>query len=144
MPHFEVKRRQLASARRLRSGMSEAEKRLWYRLRAHRFGGARFRRQAVIGRYIVDFVCHDVKLVVELDGGQHALDSCASADAERTAWLASRGYKVLRIWNNDVMGNLDGVLELIALEVDRLKPPSRLAAGGETTFPAGGEVRSKR
>lgn len=141
MPHFEVKRRELASARKLRAGMSEAEKRLWSRLRAHRFGGASFRRQAVMGRYVVDFVCHDARLVIELDGGQHATASRVHVDKRRTAWLESRGYKMLRFWNNDVLGNLNGVLELIALELGLIEPPSRFAAERRTDLPrkGGGE-----
>jgi very-short-patch-repair endonuclease len=103
MPHSEESPRLLGSARKLRNAMSEAEKRLWYHLRAHRFCGASFRRQTPIGAYIVDFVCHDAALIIELDGGQHATARASRYDAERAAWLASRGYKVLRFWNNDVL-----------------------------------------
>jgi len=63
-----------------------------------------------MGRYIADFVCHDLRLVIELDGGHHGEAPHATADAERDAWFGSRGYRVLRVWNNEVMGNLDGVL----------------------------------
>ncbi len=144
MPHYEVRHRELGHARKLRSSMSEAEKRLWYRLRAHRFCGASFRRQAVMGRYVVDFVCHDAKLVIELDGGQHSRASHFHADRRRTAWLESRGYKVLRFWNNDILSNLDGVLELIALALSPLDPPSRLAAKRRTDLPrkGGGEEQA--
>jgi precorrin-8X/cobalt-precorrin-8 methylmutase len=96
------------AARRLRKDMTEAEKLLWSRLRAHRFDGASFRRQAVLGPYVVDFLYAATKLVVEVDGSQHA---ASNSDAARDAWLAAHGYRVVRYWNNEVLGNLDGVLE---------------------------------
>jgi len=74
--------------------------------------GARFRRQVPLGRYIVDFLCLDARLVVEVDGGQHATE--AERDAERTRWLESQGFRVLRVWNNEVLENLDGVADIIA------------------------------
>ena len=128
MPHRAFAASQRNSARRLRSSMSEAEKRLWYHLRAHRFGGVSFRRQTLIGPYTVDFVCHDANLIIELDGGQHGSTGQARRDAERTAWLAARGYKVLRFWNNDVLRNTEGVLELIAAELDQTPLPARREA----------------
>jgi len=96
------------TARRLRKDMTEAEKLIWSRLRAHRFANASFRRQAVLGPYVVDFLCPTAKLVVEIDGNQHA---GSITDATRDAYLAAHGYRVLRYWNNDVLGNLDAVLE---------------------------------
>src|SRR4030067_2021099 len=139
MPHNEVSPRQLGAARSLRSSMSDAEKRLWYHLRAHVFCGASFRRQAPIGNYIVDFACHDAGLIIELDGGQHGTASAARCDTQRTAWLATRGYRVLRFWNNDVLRNTEGVLELIAVELEKRTPPLRPAPrAGATTPPAGG------
>jgi lysyl-tRNA synthetase class 2 len=96
-------------ARKLRQNPTEAEKRFWNRVRARQLDGFRFRRQAPIGDYVVDFVCPEEKLVVELDGGQH--DEQADADAVRTAWLESKGYRVVRFWNNEVFENMDGVLE---------------------------------
>jgi len=98
-------------ARRLRTYPTEAEKRLWTVLRRQQVEGYRFRRQAPIGRYIVDFVCLRRRLVVEVDGGQHA--TRGQADAARTAWLESQGFRVLRFWNNDVLGNTNGVVEAI-------------------------------
>jgi primosomal protein N' (replication factor Y) len=97
-------------ARRLRSNPTEAERRLWHHLRRRQLGGFRFRRQHPIGSYITDFVCLAARLIVEVDGGQHA-DS--PADIRRTAWLESRGYRVLRFWNSDVLTNTDGVLTVI-------------------------------
>ena len=145
MPHSEVLPRQLGAARSLRSSMSDAEKRLWYHLRAHRFCGASFRRQAPIGNYIVDFACHDAGLIIELDGGQHGTASAARRDTQRTAWLATRGYRVLRFWNNDVLRNTEGVLELIAVELEKA-PPSLLAARRRADLPrkGGGEERMAR
>ncbi len=71
-----------------------------------------------MGRYVADFVCHEQRLVIELDGGQHSEAEHEATDAERDAWLASRGYRVLRFWNNDVMTNLDGVLQSIERLLD--------------------------
>ena len=102
-------------ARELRPNQTEAEARLWRVLRDRQLVGAKFRRQAPLGPYIADFACLAAKLIVELDGGQHADNE--EADAERTTWLVGRGFRVLRFWNNDVLANSDGVLEeiLVAL-----------------------------
>jgi very-short-patch-repair endonuclease len=86
-----------ARAKALRSNMTEAERRLW---RAHRFRGTKFKRQAMIGKYIVDFVCFEKNLVIEVDGGQHADNE---TDRLRTRWLENQGFRVLRFWNNDVL-----------------------------------------
>jgi len=104
-------------ARRLRSDSTEAEKHLWHVLRAKSLG-FKFRRQAVIGRYIVDFVCFEKKLIVEVDGGGH----CASqSDIIRDEWLNEQGFEVLRFWNNDVLADLEGVFQKIE---ERCKSPS--------------------
>jgi len=100
-------------ARALRKAPTEAERRLWSRLRRGQLDGCRFRRQAPIGRYIVDFVCFERRLVVEIDGGQHALR--ARADGARTAWLESQGFTVVRFWNHEVLGNTDGVVEALCV-----------------------------
>ena len=100
---------QLEFARQLRSKQTDTENLLWSRLRAHRLSGLKFRRQQPIGAYVVDFVCPEKKLIIELDGGQH--QERIGYDAVRDAWLKSEGYIVLRYWNNEVMGNLEGVLE---------------------------------
>ncbi|MDP2240493.1 MAG: endonuclease domain-containing protein [Burkholderiales bacterium] len=101
----------LEKAKVLRSNQTEAEQRLWYHLRAHRFMGLKFKRQKPVGRYIADFVCLERRLIIELDGGQHAEQ--VAYDRHRDAWLRSQGYTVLRFWNNDVMQQLEGVLEQI-------------------------------
>ena len=96
-------------ARGLRNNLTDAEKYLWYKLRCNNLG-AKFRRQGVIGCYIVDFVCYEKKLIIEVDGGQHMLNS---KDNKRDQWLNEQGFKVVRFWNNDVLGNRDGVLQRI-------------------------------
>src|SRR5512143_2663471 len=101
----------LDNAKTLRSHQTEVEERLWYHLRAHRFMGLKFKRQKPMGRYIVDFVCVERRLVIELDGGQHAEQTVY--DQQRDAWLRNQGYTVLRFWNNEVMQQLEGVLETI-------------------------------
>ncbi len=104
------------AARRLRSDPTEAERHLWHVLRVKSLG-VKFRRQAVIGRYIVDFVCFEKKLVIEVDGGQHAQ---SQIDILRDEWLRGQGFEILRFWNNDVLANLDGVFQEIE---ERLKSP---------------------
>jgi very-short-patch-repair endonuclease len=100
-----------AQAKQLRTQMTDAERRLWYRLRANRFLDLKFKRQAPIGPYVVDFICFEYKLVVEVDGGQHA-DS--EADRRRDDWLRHEGYTVLRFWNHDVLKFTDVVLDEVA------------------------------
>jgi very-short-patch-repair endonuclease len=85
--------------------------------------GSHFRRQATIGPYFADFACHGAKLVIELDGGQHNEAEGMGRDAIRTSVLESRGYRVLRFWNNDVLGNVEGVMEMIAAAVKQVPPP---------------------
>src|ERR1700761_4298376 len=93
-------------AKALRANMTNAERRLWYLLRAHRFDGVKIKRQAPIGHYIVDFVSFERRLVIEVDGGQHA-DS--GSDLNRTRLLEDQGFRVLRFWNNEVLSNTRGV-----------------------------------
>ncbi len=114
-------------ARALRGGMTDAEQRLWRELRGRRFAGLKFRRQKPLGRYIVDFVCLERGLIVELDGGQHAEQ--VVYDRQRDAWLNSQGFVVLRFWNHDVLQQTDTVLERIRLwleEQERPSPPAPL------------------
>src|SRR5439155_25057178 len=94
-------------ARDLRRQMTEAEKAVWAMLRSRQLGGHRFRRQVPLGRYIADFVCHEARLIVEIDGGQH--DPSVTSEIERSRFLESQGYRILRFWNNDVQQNLEGV-----------------------------------
>lgn len=96
----------ISRARRLRRDQTDAEALLWSRLRDRRLDGWKFRWQAPVDRYIVDFLCVDAKLVIELDGGQHT----ATTDEARTRVIEACGYLVIRFWNNDVLTNMDGVL----------------------------------
>ena len=104
-----------AIAKRLRKRQTDAENLLWNRLRAKQINGLRFRRQEPVGQYIDDFLNYEVRMVIEVDGGQHAEQK--KVDKERDDWLASQGFKVLRFWDNDVLTNVEGVLEKIKDQV---------------------------
>jgi very-short-patch-repair endonuclease len=108
------------AARRLRRNQTDTERTLWFRPRDRRLAGWKFRRQFPIDRFVVDFFCADAHLVIELDGGQHAIRT--EADAQRTKILEAMGYLVLRYWNNEVMRNIDGVMEDIAAALERHSP----------------------
>ena len=95
-------------ARELRKSMTDAERRLWRYLRSEQLNGIRFRRQYVIGNYITDFAAPEIRLIVELDGGQHAIQQ--AYDQQRSAFLQSQGYRVLRFWNHDVLQQTESVL----------------------------------
>ncbi|MDX1442345.1 MAG: endonuclease domain-containing protein [Gammaproteobacteria bacterium] len=97
-------------AKQLRRNMTDAERKLWRHLRAHRMLGQKFRRQQPLGPYIVDFVHFGARLVVEADGGQH---NESNHDAVRDAWLKSQGYRVLHFWNNDILNETEAVLAAI-------------------------------
>ncbi|MGH7089098.1 MAG: endonuclease domain-containing protein [Stellaceae bacterium] len=98
-------------AREMRRNPTDAERALWARLRHKQLDGLRFRRQQPMVPYIVDFFCPECALIIEIDGGQHAMPE--AQDAARTRWLEARGYRVLRFWNNEVLENIEGVLETI-------------------------------
>jgi len=117
VPQWQVTATTRKRSRSLRRDSTDAERLIWAALRAHRLEGASFRRQTPIGPYIADFVCHDARLVVELDGGQHFEEEHLRRDARRDAFLASRGFRVLRFNNHDVMTNRRGVLETIAAAI---------------------------
>ena len=104
----------LNNAKLLRSNLTVAEQRIWYYLRANRFLNLKFKRQKPIGAYIVDFVCVEQKLIIEVDGGQHAED--VAYDDRRKNFLRGEGYKVLRFWNNQVLEEIDSVLEAIRVK----------------------------
>jgi very-short-patch-repair endonuclease len=123
----------LLKAQRLRRDLTDAERKLWSVLRNRQLEGAKFRRQQPIGPFIVDFVCQEGRLIIEADGGQHAENG---ADARRTAFLQSRGYRVLRFWNNDILRNLDGVAHVIA---EALATPHPAQAAPESPSPSRGE-----
>ncbi len=96
-------------SRGLRHNSTDAERRLWNILRSRQVNGLKFRRQVEIDGYVVDFLCSEKRLIIEVDGGQHT----AKRDARRTAHLESQGFRVIRFWNNDVLENLDGVWTMI-------------------------------
>lgn len=108
--------KQVKRARALRKAPTDAETLLWSHLRNRRFRNLKFRRQVPLGRYIVEFHCHELRLVIELDGGQHSEE----VDRSRTQWLEGEGYRVVRFWNNEVLENTDGVLA----KLERLVGPS--------------------
>ncbi|MBI4515665.1 MAG: endonuclease domain-containing protein [Deltaproteobacteria bacterium] len=113
-----------ARSRALRREGSDAEAALWRRLRARRLAGAKFRRQHPIGPYFADFCCVEARLVVEIDGGQHA--AAAGRDGARTACLAAHGFRVIRFWNHDVLEKTEAVLQAIGLELGRALGAARL------------------
>ncbi len=108
-------------ARKLRKSMTDAEQKLWRGLRLRQMHDHKFRRQFPLGPYIVDFVCLDARLIVEVDGGQHADEKYG--DVERDAWLTSQNFRVLRYWNNQVLKELDAVLEDIERALIATPPP---------------------
>ncbi len=105
-----VKDRRVPRARALRRAMTDAERKLWWHLRQLRPGKSHFRRQATIGPYYADFTCHEVRLVIEVDGSGHAVDNQIAADIVRTKFMEARGYRVLRFWISDVLKDIDAVM----------------------------------
>lgn len=101
-------------AKQLRKSSTDAERFLWRELRSRQLAGYKFRRQQSLGPFIVDFVCLEQRLVIELDGGQHAEPEQARYDADRSQWLAQQGFRVLRFWDHEVLKQVDGVKETIA------------------------------
>lgn len=128
--HIETRNR----AKRLRSMLTEAERRLWYRLRANRLG-VKFQRQVVLAPYIADFAARSERLIVEIDGDTHA--GREAYDAARTRTLEHMGYRVIRVTNADVMTNIDGVLNHILIALDR-NSETPLTHEGERATPQSG------
>ena len=120
---------QRTNARTMRHVPTDAEKKFWWQVRDRRLAGYKFKRQFLIGRYIVDFVCLDRGLVVELDGGQHAQQT--AYDKEREAFLRTRGFRVIRFWNYDVLTNMDGIVESVLRELKKPPHPALSPYGGE-------------
>ncbi|RAZ75111.1 endonuclease domain-containing protein [Mesorhizobium atlanticum] len=110
MPHQPVTPAKRNFARSMRREPTEAEDRLWHELRGRRLDNIKFRRQVPMGRYVADFVCAEARLIVEIDGSQHAE---SRHDQERDAELKARGFRVLRFWNDDVLKELDAVCDTI-------------------------------
>jgi len=109
------------AAKELRRSATDAERLLWKYLKARQLDGVKFRRQEQIGHFIVDFVCYEKGIIVEADGGQHAQEK--EKDEERTAWLNSQGFTVLRFWNNEILANIEGVVEVIRTHCDKVTTP---------------------
>ena len=128
-------------AKALRKDMTDAERRLWYLLRAHRFQGFKFKRQVPIGPFVIDFACMGQKLLIEVDGGQHADND---ADARRTKWLEGRGFRVLRFWNNEVLKNTDAVLEVILSAAAADSPSPGAPLRGRHPLPQAGEGKKEQ
>src|ERR1044071_4380004 len=124
MPHTEVSDIQRSRAKQLRRTMTRAETLLWRHLKADRLASLNFRRQTPIGSYIADFVAHSHKLIVELDGESHVFEERIRHDERRDHWFESRGYRVLRFSNDDVMKNLEGVALAIAEAAEQAAPLS--------------------
>jgi len=99
------------AAKALRQKSTDAERLLWQRLKARQLDGLKFRRQEQIGRFIADFVCYEKGIIVEADGGQHAVERIK--DEERTLWLNAQGFRVVRFWNHEILTNTEGVMESI-------------------------------
>ena len=131
-------------ARRMRREKGPAERKLWYRLREFNRHGFQFRQQAPIGPYIADFCDHSAKLIIEVDGAQHGEPKGLAADARRTRWLESQGYRVLRFWNHDVLTNIDGVEVAVMLAAGLLaENGAGETEGSEAAFSAMQRLRKK-
>jgi len=117
-------------ARQLRRTATDVERLLWRRLRFWQVDGYKFRRQQPLANYIVDFVCLQKRLIIEVDGGQHAQE--VNHDAERDAWLRAQGFTILRFWNNDVLKNIDGVMEMIVKSLQSTPYLNPSPQGGRT------------
>jgi len=124
MPHTQVSDIQRGRAKQLRRAMTRAETLLWRHLKADRLAGLNFRRQAPIGNYIADFVAHSCKLVVEVDGESHDFEERIRHDERRDAWFESRGYRVFRFTNDDVLKYLEGVAVAILEAAEQAAPLS--------------------
>ncbi|TZG27734.1 endonuclease domain-containing protein [Sphingomonas montanisoli] len=122
-------RRQISPfAHAMRQDATDVEMRMWMALRGRRLDSWKFKRQATIGRYVVDFLCIEARLVIELDGGPHS----EQRDASRTALIEAAGYRVIRFWNNEVVDNFDGVLASLRIALGEVRPsPNPLPHAGE-------------
>lgn len=119
-------------ARSLRKNPTEAEKALWRFLRLRQMDGHKFRRQFPIGRYIVDFISFEKRIIIEVDGGHHAAQ--VEYDQERTAWLESQGFQVFRFWNQQVMKEIESVKEVIMEALRSAPPPQSSPVEGEEAY----------
>jgi very-short-patch-repair endonuclease len=107
-------------AKQLRRNLTPAEWRFWHAVKSRQLSGAKFRRQVPVGPYVADFLCVSARLIVEIDGGQHS--EAVDADAARSRYLETQGYRVSRFWKNDVMTNLEGALKIVELALAGAPP----------------------
>ena len=125
-----------SNAGNLRKSLTDAERKLWSSFQNHGLGNFKFRRQEPVGKYIADFVCYEKRLIIELDGGQHAEQQ--EKDEARTNWLESQGFRVLRLWNNEVLNETEAVVQVILNELEeepRFAPsPQPSPARGERAY----------
>jgi very-short-patch-repair endonuclease len=130
------------TARALRKNFTDTERLFWKYLRAKQMEGCKFRRQEPIGSYIVDFVCQEERIIIEVDGGQHSVEQ--ERDNKRDKWLEGQGYKVLRFWNNEVLSNIEGILEIIRSNLHHppLTPPLKGGEIREELIKGGGKQRN--
>jgi very-short-patch-repair endonuclease len=120
--------------------MTDAERKLWFALKDRRFGLFKFRRQVPVGPYIGDFLCYELRLIVEVDGGQHAE---SVRDVRRDDWFAQNNFRVVRFWNNDVLQNLEGVLTRLLEELNKTPHPASRSSSTPPS-PARGEGNKKK
>ena len=139
-PSWRVTSKQRNRARALRKNLTDAERAMWAMLRGHRLNGLRFRRQFPIGPFIADFVCLTARLVIEIDGGQHFSDDAEMRDARRTVLIESKGFRILRFSNHDVLTNRSGVLETIAAAAEASAPSPTLPRKRERETDASGKT----
>ena len=132
------------AARKLRKSMTRQEGRLWLHLRELRKLGFHFRRQVPIHGFIVDFACYHPKVIIELDGSQHSGRQHTIKDAARDGKLAADGFRVIRVWNNDVDKNHEGVSDLILHELTANKPPTPTPPKAASDLPTRGRFKSTR
>lgn len=116
-------KRKISFARKLRNNLTDTEKVLWYYIKSRQVQNLKFRRQAPIGPYIVDFVCYSIKLIIELDGSQHRDKENMVRDQKRDDWLRKQGFKILRFWDNEILENINGVMEEILTYCPNQNPP---------------------
>jgi very-short-patch-repair endonuclease len=133
-------------ARKLRRDMTDAERKLWWHLRRLPIDRSHFRRQATVGPYFADFACHERRPVIEVDGAQHNEPENVIRDTERSIYLQSQGYRILRFWNNEVLTNIDSVMEAIlaAMHQDEAGPPPIPPPHRAKTCGGRGTVRPSR
>lgn len=108
-------------AKNLRQNLTKAEAILWNYLKGKKIEGVKFRRQFLVGNYIADFAAIEIKLIIEIDGATHSSDDRVEYDTARTEFLTSQGWRVIRVWNNDIYSNLNGVLQSISQIIYELK-----------------------